>query len=204
MQNHQITEVESHKHLGIRFASDCTWHQHIDYIKQKARLRINIMRKLKFKLDRKSLETFYLIFIRPILEYGVVIWDNCTQYEKNEPDTIQNEAGRIAIRGTKLISLNALYKETNWETLSQRPDTHKATLFYKITNQLTPDYLSSLVSRPVGATSRYHLRNSNSLQTIDARTNHFFIPSCLPQFGLGIIYQTMLGNVHLSTLLSTI
>ena len=39
MQNHQVTEVESHKHLGIHFASDCTWHQHIDYIKQKAWLR---------------------------------------------------------------------------------------------------------------------------------------------------------------------
>ena len=57
MQNHQATEVEFHKHLDIHFASDCTWHQHIDYIKQKALLRItsNIMRKLKFNLDRKAL-----------------------------------------------------------------------------------------------------------------------------------------------------
>ena len=84
MQNHKIFEVVSHKHLGIHFTSDCTWHQHIEYIKQKAGLRINIMRKLKFKLDRKALETFYLVFIRPILEYGDVIWDNCTQYENNE------------------------------------------------------------------------------------------------------------------------
>ena len=120
MQNHQVTEVESHKHLGIYFSSDCSWHQHIEYIKQKAWTRINIMRKLKFRLDRKALETFYLVFIRPILEYGDVIWDNCTQYEKNELDKIQHEAGRIAIGATKLISLNALYKETNWETLSQR------------------------------------------------------------------------------------
>ena len=34
------------------------------------------MRKLKFnKLDRKSLETIYLTFIRPILEDGHVLWD---------------------------------------------------------------------------------------------------------------------------------
>ena len=132
------------------------------------------MRKLKFKLDRKALETFYLVFIRPILEYGDVIWDNCTQYEKNELDKIQNEAGRIAIGATKLISLNALYKETNWETLSHRRETHKVTLFYKMINQLTPNYLSSLVPRPVGAASRYNLRNSNSLQTIDARSNQYF------------------------------
>ena len=40
------------------------------------------MRKLKFKLDRKSLETSYIAFIRPLLEYGDNIWDNCTQFEK--------------------------------------------------------------------------------------------------------------------------
>ena len=42
------------------------------------------MRKLTFNLDRKSLETIYLTFIRPILEYGDVLWDNCSQYDKNE------------------------------------------------------------------------------------------------------------------------
>ena len=32
------------------------------------------MRKLK--LDRKYLETIYTAFIRPLIEYGDVIWDN--------------------------------------------------------------------------------------------------------------------------------
>ena len=54
------------------------------------------MRKLNFKLDRKSLEIIYTAFIRPILEYGDVIWDNCAQYEKNEIEKIQLEAARIA------------------------------------------------------------------------------------------------------------
>ena len=40
------------------------------------------MRKLKYKLDRKSLETIYTVFIRPLLEYGDVVWNNCTEYEK--------------------------------------------------------------------------------------------------------------------------
>ena len=70
MQNHQISEVESHKHLGLYFSNDCSWHEHLNYIKEKAWFRINIMRKLKFKLDRKSLEIIYTTFIMPILEYG--------------------------------------------------------------------------------------------------------------------------------------
>ena len=48
MQNHQISEVKFHKHLGLCFSSDCSWHHHINYIKEKAWFRVNITRKLKF------------------------------------------------------------------------------------------------------------------------------------------------------------
>ena len=41
------------------------------------------MRKLKFILDRQSLEIIYTSFIRPVLEYADVVLDNCTQYEIN-------------------------------------------------------------------------------------------------------------------------
>ena len=82
MQNHQIIEVDHHKHLGVYLSNDCTRHHHINYIKEKTWFRVNIMRRLKFVLDRKSLEVIYTAFIRPCLEYSGVIWDNCTEYEK--------------------------------------------------------------------------------------------------------------------------
>ena len=84
MNQQVINEETSHKHLGLIFSSDCNWHEHIDYVKTKAWSRINVMRKLKFQLDRKSLETINFSFIRPLLEYASVVWNNCTQYESNE------------------------------------------------------------------------------------------------------------------------
>ena len=59
MLDQQIKEVESHKHLGVTLSNDCSWQKHIDYIKEEAWTRINIMRRLKYDLDRKSLETIY-------------------------------------------------------------------------------------------------------------------------------------------------
>ena len=82
----QINEVTSHKHLGVLFSNDCSWHNHIEHIKTKAWNRINVMRKLKFKLDRRSLQTIHFSFIRPLLEYADVVWNNCTQYESNEQE----------------------------------------------------------------------------------------------------------------------
>lgn len=159
MQHHQISEARYHKNLRLYFSSDYSWHQHINYITEKAWSRINVMRKLKFKLDRKSLETKYTTFIRPLLEYGDTIWDNCTQYEKYQLDKIQNEAARIATGATSLVFINSLYKEVGWESLEVRRNKHKLCLFYKMSNNLTPSYLSSLVPVFVGNASRCNLRN---------------------------------------------
>ena len=131
------------------------------------------MRTLKYKLDRKFLETIYLTFIRPLLEYGDIIWDNCTQYEKQELDKIQNEAARIATGTTKLVSINSLYNYICRQTLERRGHNHKMTLFYKMM-YITPLYLSSLVPQSISNLSRFNLRNSNDLQTNDARTNQYF------------------------------
>ena len=85
MLSQQVNEVEYQRHLGVFFPSDCFWHKHIDYIKEKAWTRIDIMRKLKYDLGRKSLETIYVVFIHPILECADVFWDNCSQAEKQDP-----------------------------------------------------------------------------------------------------------------------
>ena len=145
MLNQQIKEVESHKHLGVILSNDCSWQKHIDYIKGKAWTRINIMRWLKYDIDRKSLETIYKSFIRPLLEYADVIWDNCTQQNKKELELIQLEAARISTGAAKLASVANLYIETGWETLDARRNKHKLVFFYKMFNGLTPSYLSSLV-----------------------------------------------------------
>ena len=70
------------------------------------------MRQLKFVLDKKSLQSIYFSFIRPVLEYADAVWDNCTKYEANELEKIQLEAARIVTGSTKLVSINALYTET--------------------------------------------------------------------------------------------
>ena len=138
------------------------------------------MRKFKFLLDRKSLETIYFSFIRPILEYGDVVWDNCTQQEKQDIEKIQIEAARIVTGTTKLVSINSLYEEAGWETLETRRKIHKLTLFFKMINGLSPQYLLDLVPATIDSSSNYNLRNSNNIHLVNARTALYynsFLPS---------------------------
>ena len=143
------------------------------------------MRKLKFKLDRKPLETIYIAFTRPLLEYADVIWDNCSEYEKSDIEKIQSEAPRIVTGTTKLISLTNLYKETCWDKLQKRRDDHKLTLFYKMHNNLTPNYLSSLIPQQVEAISRYKLRNAQDIRNVRTSSKVYydsFLPSTVRQW----------------------
>ena len=87
-----------HNHQGLFLSNDGTWHEHIDYITSKAWQRVNIMRKLKFLLDRESPQIIYTSFIRPILEYSGIVWDDITQYEvialqKNSERSSKNSNG---------------------------------------------------------------------------------------------------------------
>ena len=113
--------------------------------------------KLKFQLDRKSLQTIYISFIRPLLEYADVVWDNCTQQEAKDLEKNRNEAARIVTGATKLASIQSLLSDTGWASLTLRRENYKLVLFYKMINLLAPEYLSSLVPSSVGNIIQYNL-----------------------------------------------
>jgi hypothetical protein len=173
-----IEQFESHKHLGISLSSDTKWNIHISTILKKAWQRIGILRSLKFILSRASLERMYISFVRPILEYGDVLWDNCTTSLKNDLEAVHNEAARIVTGATKLCNIQTLLSDLKWETLAERRKKHKLILFYKMYNNITPSYLSNLI--PVSSQTTYSLRNASDIPVIHCRTQGYqssFLPS---------------------------
>ena len=140
------------------------------------------MRSFKFTLDRKSLEVFYVSFIRQILEYADVVWDNLAQSEEDDLEKIQLEAAKIICGATNLVSINNLYSETGLEPLSIRRRTHRLIVFYKMYHALAPRYLSSLIPSHVGNINSYNLRNSSNLRNISCRSqllSKSFLPSTI-------------------------
>ena len=104
----QTAISEHHKHLGLTFSNNGKWNEHIQNIAAKAWQRI-IIRKFKFILHRQILNNMYIAYVRPILEYCGVIWDNCTEAEKQKLEAIQLESARIVTRATQMCNTNTLY-----------------------------------------------------------------------------------------------
>jgi hypothetical protein len=196
--NVPIKNVTTHKHLGLTFSNDGSWTTHINEIITKASSRLNIIRKLKFKVDRKSLEHMYFSYVRPILEYADVVWDNCPNYIKEKLEHINYEAARIITGATKLTSIRILLQECGWETLEQRRNKHKILLFHKMVNKTVPEYLSNLVPSSFGQTHQYSTRNHSNLVHVHSRTayyNNSFLPSTVRLWNFQRISKVMFQSI---------
>jgi hypothetical protein len=112
MDNVIIKEVETYKHLGLTISEDGNWNEHVKNIMIKVSSRLSVIRTVKFKLKRSHLQTIYISFIRPIMEYGDIVWDNIPDNLRQSLESLQFEAARIVTDATKLTSKQLLYDET--------------------------------------------------------------------------------------------
>lgn len=107
----QLPDVTEHKHLGVTITHTLSWSSHISKVCQKTGAILNILSYLQFKLDRKTLETIYFSFVRPILEYADVVWGDCTQHDSDLLESVQKRATRIVSGGIRGTSSEVMFNE---------------------------------------------------------------------------------------------
>ena len=99
-----LPETKSHKHLGLTLSNNLSWSEHINTILKSVSPMADVLKKLKYKLDRDTLEQIYFSFIRPKLEYASHIWDNCNVIDAKALEDFQLNIARIvtgARKGTR-------------------------------------------------------------------------------------------------------
>ena len=166
LMNHiPILEVRSHKHLGCHLDNNMKWNTHINDTVTKANRRVDILRGLKHNFNRKTLETLYKSFIRPILEYAHTIWNNCTAEQKQKIESVQLAALRAITGGIRGTSHANLYLETGFTTTYDRRERNCLIMFYKIYHGQTPAYLHNLLPPKVQSRHNYDVRSKLSLTT---------------------------------------
>ena len=147
MLGETIRESNNHKHLGITFGEFGNWTDHITDICTRARRKVNMVRPLKYKLPRQSLLILVNAFVRPTLEYGSVVWDNCSRTEKQMIDKTYEDALRIVCGAPCGSSRAALYKETNQLSLQTRRDRYRLLQMHQLVHDQAPSYMAGMVER---------------------------------------------------------
>ena len=122
--------------------------------KQKT-TRLNRIKQLSHLVPRKVLCTLHVSCVLPILDYGNVIFANCSTADSSLLENIHTKAAKI-ILGCFRTSRNAtVLSDLNLNPLSNKRELHMLLFFYKIKAGLTSPVLHSFLPLTLGKTSAY-------------------------------------------------
>ena len=86
----------------------------------------------------------YKTTIRPVLDYGDIIYNACLKSESDSIEKCQRKAALICTGAFRHTSNERLLNELGWEKMESLRVIHRLTLFYKIYRSLTPPYLRDI------------------------------------------------------------
>jgi hypothetical protein len=166
--------------LGVELEESFTWQTHINRIADKGSKCVGLMRRASRDLPRECLEKLYLTMIRPIIEYGGLLFEGCPDAHTQALDKVQRAAALVCTGGYKHTSTSKLMDEMGWDQLKTRREIQRTCLMYKIQKQLAPQYLISACPPLVGEGMIYNLRNADNIAIpMGRRTGYInsFMPS---------------------------
>ena len=121
----------------------------------------------------------YMSYMLPIVEYASIVWDGCSEQDSVLLQRVQNEAARLVTGLTRSVSLENLYKECGWATLSQRRQQHKLSFMYNVNTGMVPSYIQDLTPPLVSENTDYPLRNTRNI-TVPYNRTSISQNSCIP------------------------
>ncbi len=141
VNNDIIGLSDHHKHLGVWLSHNMQWKKHLGEISTKARQRLGCIQRHKYRLDKRTLEQCYITFVRPIIEYGDVLFDAANKEDLEVLNTIEKDALRLITGARRRCNVEALYNEVSWPSIEQRRENHKITTLGKLVIKRFPNYL---------------------------------------------------------------
>lgn len=100
-----MKQVDSVKIVGYTFDCKLSWSEMVALKAKKARSRVGALRRLTKFLDRENLKLMYTSFIRPILEYGNIVYCSAAQSHLSKLDRVQSAA--LKLGGFEVDSLES-------------------------------------------------------------------------------------------------
>jgi hypothetical protein len=172
LNNTPIEQIDCHKHLGLTLDSRLEWKAHIENISSRVSKTINSMKRIRWLIPRHTLEIVYKSLVRSVIDYGDIIYSSMSQSLSQKLEKIQRDAALTCTGAIRLTNHEKILKELGWEPLSTRRQNHQLVMFFKMRNQITPNYLSELIPQTISS-RRSDLRNRNDYVVPFARTERF-------------------------------
>ena len=118
------------------------WNTHISAICNKVSPKIEMLRKLKYKLPKEQICTIYESIIQPHFDYCISVWGHTSKNNINMLQRLQNRAARV-ITGIYdwNYSVSQLVRSLGWMTIEEQVKYFTLLLAFKSVNGQAPSYL---------------------------------------------------------------
>ena len=175
-----VKSSSTHKHFGMVLDTRLDFNLHLKNVQNKVNKTIGLLRKLQNTLPRTSLITIFKSFIRPLLDYGDIIYDRAynTSFHQNI-ESIQYNAALAITGAVRENSREKFYQELGFESLQQRHWYRKLCCLFRIMNNQSPRFFFQLIS---SLNTRYFSQNSENIPQLRTKLD-FFRNSFLEQSG---------------------
>ena len=144
------------KFLGITFDQHLTFDAHIEDIVKRCRKRLNLLKAIRGKLWGANPNTIlytYKVFIRPLLEYGCILFAHAKRDLLTKIEAIEVQAIKIAFRLPSWTIHHWAYNLVNFEKIYDR----MKELGKSFLNKNKEDYLiKPLIESSKPSMSGYH------------------------------------------------
>ena len=163
------------KYLGFILDKQLNFNAHLKEVIGKAKRGTGVIKFMSRYVTRDVLDQMYKLCVRPHLGYGDVLYH---QYNPNFSlnlttvlESVQYSAALAVTGAWGGTNTDKIYEELGWESLYHKRYYRRMTLFYKIVNEYTPEYLRAPIK--LARVKPYSFRNSNVLEPINSPTNRF-------------------------------
>ena len=157
----QIETVERTKYLGVQLDCHLVWDEHIKGMRNKVSRALGFLKYAKKFLQQGTLSKMYRGIVEPHFRYCCSVWGCCGKTQIDALQRLQNRAARIVTNSSYHVSATGLIKKLGWPTISDIILSETATIMFKSTNSLAPEYLSELFVKN-SALNTMRLRNTEA------------------------------------------
>ena len=181
-----LKSVEKIKYLGVYLNNKLSWHDHIDYICNKANRLLGFLKRNLHSCHKHFKEYAYKQFLLPSIEYCCAIWDPHHQNDISKLEMIQHRAARFVLNKPwnrhHRDSITDMLNELNWPSLQERRKQARLILLYKIVNHLLLVPNRCLPSLNQTATRAHHDQKFNHIQSSVNTYLYSFLPRTIPHW----------------------
>ena len=148
------------KNLGAVFDHDMKMSDHITQLCRSLNYQIRNLNRIRRFLDFDACNNAIRSLIISKLDYCSALLNGLSQKNIGRLQRIQNRCARLIFKKPKLTHTSPLLAELHWLPVAKRIKFRTLVHTYKILNNLSPSYLSSLLQ--VKKSSTHFLRSSNA------------------------------------------